>query len=124
METATAQLAQTRRERAQQIAAGDLGVLDRRIDTTVSEALVLGLWLQGVRTFFCVFGHGTTSLWVYDMLGQLMAVLVDGALQRPGVYEIAWDGKDFRNQPLASGVYMLKLIQGEKVQSSKVTLLH
>ncbi len=44
MESATAQLAQTRRERAQQIAAaGDLGVLGRRIDTTVSEALVLGI---------------------------------------------------------------------------------
>ena len=45
-------LAQMRQERAQQIAAaGDLGVLGRRIDTTVSEALVLGLWLQGVKTF-------------------------------------------------------------------------
>ena len=53
MEAIVAQLAQTRQERAQQIAAaGDLGVLGRRIDTTVSEALVLGLWLQGVRTFF------------------------------------------------------------------------
>ena len=66
---------------------------------------------------------GKTSLWVYDILGQLMAVLVDGVLQRPGAYEIAWDGKDFRNQPLASGVYVVKLIQGVKVQSSKVTLL-
>ena len=43
MEATVAQLAQTRQERAQQIAvAGDLGVLDRRIDTTVSEALSLG----------------------------------------------------------------------------------
>ncbi len=67
---------------------------------------------------------GTTSLWVYDMLGQLMAVLVDGVLQHPGVYEVAWDGKDFRGQPLASGVYVIKLIQGAKVQSSKMTLLH
>ena len=52
MEATVVQLAQMRQERAQQIAAaGGIGVLGRRIDTTVSEALVLGLWLQGVRTF-------------------------------------------------------------------------
>ncbi len=38
------------------------GKLPQRIDLTVSEALVLGLIKQGVRTFFAVFGHGSTDL--------------------------------------------------------------
>ena len=77
MEATVAQLAQTRQARAQQIAAaGDLGVLGRRIDTTVSEALVLGLWLQGVRTFFCVFGHGSTEI------GEVLRIYQDAGLVR------------------------------------------
>ena len=77
MEATVAQLAQTRQERAQQIAAvGDLGVLGHRIDTTVSEALVLGLWLQGVRTFFCVFGHGSTEI------GEVLRIYQDAGLVR------------------------------------------
>ena len=77
MEATAAQLAQTRQERAQQIAAvGDLGVLGHRIDTTVSEALVLGLWLQGVRTFFCVFGHGSTEI------GEVLRIYQDAGLVR------------------------------------------
>ena len=43
-------------------AARDSGALPRYIDTTVSEALVLGLVAQGVRTFFSVFGHGSTEV--------------------------------------------------------------
>ena len=77
MEATAAQLAQTRQERAQQIAAaGNIGVLGRRIDTTVSEALVLGLWLQGVRTFFCVFGHGSTEI------GEVLRIYQDAGLVR------------------------------------------
>ena len=37
-------------------------MLPRYIDTTVSEALVLGLVAQGVRTFLSVFGHGSTEV--------------------------------------------------------------
>ena len=77
MEATVVQLAQTRQERAQQIAAaGGIGVLGRRIDTTVSEALVLGLWLQGVRTFFCVFGHGSTEI------GEVLRIYQDAGLVR------------------------------------------
>lgn len=42
--------------------ARQAGLLPRMIDTSVSEALILGLILQGVRNFICVFGHGSTEL--------------------------------------------------------------
>jgi 3D-(3,5/4)-trihydroxycyclohexane-1,2-dione acylhydrolase (decyclizing) len=41
------------------MAAGDIAP---RLSLTLSEALVLGLHRQGVRTYFAVFGHGSTEL--------------------------------------------------------------
>ena len=38
------------------------GSLPKLIETTLSEALVLGLVRQGVRKFFAIFGHGSTDL--------------------------------------------------------------
>lgn len=43
-------------------AAIESGVLPRRIDLSVAEAVVLGLLRQQVRTYVCVLGHGTTAL--------------------------------------------------------------
>jgi 3D-(3,5/4)-trihydroxycyclohexane-1,2-dione acylhydrolase (decyclizing) len=62
-------LTQERLKRAQAIAvAGSItyalasGTLPGRIDTTLSEAIVLGLLRQDVRTFLCVLGHGSTEI--------------------------------------------------------------
>ena len=38
------------------------GSLPKLIETTLSEALVLGLLKQGVRKYFAIFGHGSTDL--------------------------------------------------------------
>ena len=38
------------------------GALPRRVDLTVSEALVVGLLRQGVRRYVTVLGHGSTEL--------------------------------------------------------------
>src|ERR1700692_4408108 len=38
------------------------GALPKLIDTTLSEALVLGLLKQGVRKYLAIFGHGATDL--------------------------------------------------------------
>jgi 3D-(3,5/4)-trihydroxycyclohexane-1,2-dione acylhydrolase (decyclizing) len=38
------------------------GGLQKIVDITLSEALVLGLLKQGVRKFFAIFGHGSTDL--------------------------------------------------------------
>ncbi len=44
------------------ISAVSHGRIPSKLDVTVSEALVLGLIKQNVRTFFAVFGHGSTDL--------------------------------------------------------------
>jgi 3D-(3,5/4)-trihydroxycyclohexane-1,2-dione acylhydrolase (decyclizing) len=43
-------------------AARDTGQISRKINLTLSEALVLGLIEQGVKIFYSVFGHGSTEI--------------------------------------------------------------
>ena len=38
------------------------GKLPKLVETTLSEALVLGLLKQGVRKYLAIFGHGSTDL--------------------------------------------------------------
>jgi 3D-(3,5/4)-trihydroxycyclohexane-1,2-dione acylhydrolase (decyclizing) len=51
--------------------------LPQTLDLTLSEALVLGLLRQGVKTYFTVFGHGSTEigevLRIYQKAGLLKA---------------------------------------------------
>jgi 3D-(3,5/4)-trihydroxycyclohexane-1,2-dione acylhydrolase (decyclizing) len=79
----TEDLAEQRRRRACIIAeAGGIeqalaqGTLPRRIDTTVAEALVLGLLRQGVRVFVGVFGHGSTEV------GEVLRLYEEAGLVR------------------------------------------
>lgn len=58
-----------RKERASAIssvgglrAARQSGIIPRKVNLTLSEALVLGLIDQDVRTFYAVFGHGSTEV--------------------------------------------------------------
>ena len=49
-------------QRAEHAAVYRAGCLPQRLDLTLSEALVLGLLRQGVKTYFTVFGHGSTEV--------------------------------------------------------------
>jgi len=51
----------------------------------------------------------TVTLQVFDMLGRLVATLVDGKELIPGNYEITWDGKDRNGVQSATGVYLYRL---------------
>ena len=52
------------------------GALPRRVDLTLSEAIVLGLLRQQVRTFLCVLGHGSTDV------GEVLRVYQEAGLLR------------------------------------------
>src|SRR5512139_4089171 len=43
-------------------AALEKGAVEKLVETTLSEALVLGLLKQGVTKYFAIFGHGSTDL--------------------------------------------------------------
>ncbi len=63
-----------------------------------------------------------TTLVVYNILGQKVRTLVD-KVQKPGRYEVVWDGKDERGNDLGSGVYVYKLKTKDFVQSKKMLLV-
>ena len=65
---------------------------------------------------------GPARLEVYALTGQRVAVLHHGP-RKAGFHRLRWDGRDDRGRPLASGVYLYRLVTAEAVQTRKLTLL-
>jgi 3D-(3,5/4)-trihydroxycyclohexane-1,2-dione acylhydrolase (decyclizing) len=63
-------------QRAEHAAACARQALPARLDLTLSEALVLGLLRQEVRTYFSVFGHGSTEV------GEVLRIYQEAGLLR------------------------------------------
>ncbi|MGD0750866.1 MAG: thiamine pyrophosphate-dependent enzyme [Anaerolineales bacterium] len=68
--------AELTRQRGQHAAAFARNRLPDRVDLSLSEALVLGLLRQEVRTFFTVFGHGSTEV------GEVLRIYQEAGLVR------------------------------------------
>lgn len=59
---------------------------------------------------------------VYNMLGQIVDVLVDG-MQPPGRHRILWQGTDRTGSPVASGIYVYRIETGRMTATRKMLLL-
>ena len=79
------------------------------------------------------FNSGTVITWfllrpgaarveVFALTGQRVAVLQQGP-KKAGVHRVHWDGRDGQGRPLASGVYLYRLVTPERVHTRKLTLL-
>ena len=79
------------------------------------------------------FNSGTVISWfllrpgpvrveVFALTGQQVAVLHQGP-KKAGVHRVRWDGRDDRGRPLASGVYLYRLVSEESIRTRKLTLL-
>jgi hypothetical protein len=62
------------------------------------------------------------TLTIHNILGQELARLIDKELT-VGLYSIKWDGRDNSNAPVASGVYLYRLVAGDAVHSRKMILI-
>ena len=62
------------------------------------------------------------KLTIYNMLGQKINVLVDEH-QTAGHKNVHWDGKDYKGDEVASGIYFYKLDAVEFTQSKRMVLL-
>lgn len=60
---------------------------------------------------------GNVKLTVYDLLGKVVAVLVNEQL-RPGSYETEWNASGY-----ASGVYFYKLVTSDYSDTKKLILI-
>ncbi|HAV22518.1 MAG TPA: hypothetical protein DCX46_03310, partial [Bacteroidetes bacterium] len=62
------------------------------------------------------------SIHIYDMLGREVKHLIDEQ-QGPGSLSVAWDGRDDAEQPVGSGIYLLRFRAGSHVENSKLMLI-
>ncbi len=67
-------------------------------------------------------GYLPTTLRVYNVLGQMVRVLVDEPMAA-GSHEIIWDGKDDQGSRVASGIYFYKLRSGDYEDTKKMVLM-
>ncbi|MBI3872301.1 MAG: T9SS type A sorting domain-containing protein, partial [candidate division Zixibacteria bacterium] len=59
---------------------------------------------------------------VFNILGQVVKVLVDQELPA-GKHDVSWDGTDDHGSPVASGIYLCRLVAGGAAESKKMVLL-
>ena len=65
---------------------------------------------------------GEVRLEVFALTGQRVAVLHEGA-RKAGLHRFHWDGRGDQGRPLASGVYVYRLVTTEGAWTRKLTLL-
>ncbi|MDD5719299.1 MAG: FlgD immunoglobulin-like domain containing protein [Candidatus Krumholzibacteria bacterium] len=66
--------------------------------------------------------NGTVTLAVYDYRGRLVHTLWSGPMDA-GRHPVGWDGMDDRGCPVASGIYLVRLMTAAgRQQSAKITL--
>jgi hypothetical protein len=49
--------------------------------------------------------------------------LVAGETTEPGRHDVRWDGRDGEGQPVASGTYFYRVVQGREARTARMTLL-
>jgi M6 family metalloprotease-like protein len=62
------------------------------------------------------------NLSIFNVEGKLVRTLIDGTLSG-GFKEVEWDGRDWRGNPVGSGVYLYRLKAGKHVIVQKMILL-
>ncbi|MBO6534899.1 MAG: T9SS type A sorting domain-containing protein [Balneolaceae bacterium] len=67
---------------------------------------------------FGVPTQAPVQLEVYDVLGRKVMTLLNGEIKQPGRYNINFDGRT-----LASGMYVYRLVIGDKILTKKMTLI-
>ncbi|UCD18087.1 MAG: S8 family peptidase, partial [Candidatus Zixiibacteriota bacterium] len=71
---------------------------------------------------FSLAARSEVSLSVFNLLGKRVIDLVDRQLAA-GVYQVRWDGRDGRGDPVASGIYFCRLRYGSESRTRKMILL-
>lgn len=71
---------------------------------------------------FAVPSKTRVNLTVYNIMGQKVRTLVDEELD-VGWKSVSWDGRDDSGNPVASGLYLYKVIADDFVDSKKMMML-
>ena len=71
---------------------------------------------------FTLKKHHNVNLSIYNILGKKVINLVEEKLPA-GMHSIEWNGVDFNNSPVSSGIYFYRLSVGDNSMTRKMTLL-
>ena len=74
------------------------------------------------RISFSLPEDGEVSLGIYNLRGQLVKKIAQGFYRR-GEHHVVWNGTDWSNQMVASGVYFAKITTGSVSETRKMLLL-
>ncbi len=66
---------------------------------------------------------GRVTLSIYNVIGQLVKVLVDREIAERCVEEVVWDSRDERGNPVASGIYFYRIQQGQFAKARRMLLM-
>ena len=61
---------------------------------------------------------------IYDVIGRKVATVLKNDLLQPGPHTINWSGQDDNGQRLSSGVYLVRLEAGGRIQTKKITIVN
>ncbi len=67
-------------------------------------------------------GVQRVSLIVYDVSGARVKTLFEG-MRRGGKYTVEWDGRNSVGEPVSSGVYFYRLVEGDFTATKKMLLI-
>ena len=91
--------------------------------------VVTGLWRSRPNPFtervalgFSLAARGPAEVAVYAVDGRCVRTLARGE-REPGEYTLAWDGRDERGEPVAAGVYYVRLVTAHGRFTRMVTYL-
>jgi len=65
---------------------------------------------------------GEASLVIYGPTGQVVRTLVNNVVDA-GQHTVVWDGTDNSGRPVASGVYIYRLVSGDNVANNRMVLV-
>ncbi len=100
------------------------GVEEGRFDLTIEPKLEVSQpnpFSKLTLIRFQIARRGMISLKVYDTGGKLIKTLKQ-SIENPGEYSFIWDGTDANNNPLASGIYFLRLMVKDYRVTKKIIL--
>ena len=63
------------------------------------------------------------TLSVHSVTGQTVARLYDHTPLEAGLHTLEWRGVDDRGRPVGSGIYLVRVIAGDRVHVGKMVLI-
>jgi len=71
---------------------------------------------------FSVPSDATVKMTIYNIRGQKVKELLNGVLPA-GMHSILWNGTDYANNSVSSGLYFARIVQGKSIRVHKMMLL-